>query len=875
MAENKSFLDSIAESKKPNSFDKESFVAVNNTQKMKGVVITFVILVLAVIAIFLFYTQFQKVKVVALVGQNITDASLWAKTNDVSIVTKNSYDFTIAEGIILEQSLQEGETIKKKDTLTLQVSVGPDPEEALDFPDIMSMNGDEIDSWIAQNKLTGVKISTKSSNIIAEDQVIEFSFTDGDEDGFLRKNRVEIVLSSGPATEGETVVVTDFTVMKAGKILQWGLENNITINIEEAYNKYFAEGEVISQSIKSGNEILKGETITVILSLGETDTVPDFSTMNVGKILQWGAYYGVEIYVEEEFNKNFLEGTVIAQSVKAGEDIANSGPITVTVSLGNSETVPDFSTLNVGKILQWGADHDIKIRVEEEFNQYFLEGTIISQSVKAGAEILKSVPITVYVSLGKAETVPDFTTMNAGKILQWGADNGIKIRIEEEFNKYYANGTVISQSIKTDSKLSSTETITVHISLGEPVVVPDFSTQTKEESSAWAKATGVTLITFEHYNSDIQKGKLISQDLSKGYHMRIGEEITLIYSLGKVEVSSYIGKTKLDILAWQADVNSKGANISLKFTESYGNKNTVGQIIEQSIKNNQVNTETTIEVTISKGAIVRVPDFSGLSETECVTLANSLGLNITYEYTTSTTVDEGYLIRQAPSKSSLIADSEKITLTFSLSEVITNTVKVPDFSSMKSSEILKWGTDNDVHTVLFEENSNFVSSGGFVSQSVKVDTVINKGSYIYIGISIGKATQTNYTIVPDFSVLSDSEASAWAKSAGVNLAVVALYSDTYPKGLYYAQSIAKEVPIAEGKGITVTQSLGKVSITSFVGKTKLDVLNWQQEVNSKGANITISFTNSDGLGGTSGIVKSQSIMNDYISLNETIIIDLE
>lgn len=747
MAENKSFLDSIAEIKKPESFDQETFVAVNNTQKIKGIVTVFIVLVISVIAIYLFYTQSQKVQVIALVGENITDASLWAQSNDVNIAAKNIYDFNNEEGIVLEQSLPEGETIKKNDTLTLQVSAGPDPQEAFVFPDIMSMNADEIDVWIAQNKLTGVKISTKSSNIVAEDQVVEYSFTDGDEENFQRKNRVAIVLSSGPAAEGETVVVVDFSGMNAGKILQWGLENNITINLEEANNKYFPEGEVISQSIKSGDEILKSESITVLLSLGVTETVPDYSAMNVGKILQWGS------------------------------------------------------------------------------------------------------------------------------------DNGIKIHVLEEFSKYFLEGTVISQSVKSGSELSSTEQITIHISLGEPVVVPDFSTQTKEEASAWAKLEAVNLITIENYSSTIPKGKLISQGLSKGFNMRTGEEIKLIYSLGKVEVTSYIGKTMLDMLAWQSEVNSKGANISLTFNESYGSKNTAGKIIEQSIENNQVGIGTAIEVTISKGAIVRVPDFTDLSETECVTLANSLGINVFYEYASSTTVDEGYFISQTPSKGELIADSGKVTVTISISEVTLTTVKVPDFSSMKSSEILKWGTDNDVQTQLFETYSSFIASGSIVSQSIKEDTIVNKGSAISIGVSIGKVPQTNETnsssMVPDFSGFSDSEASAWAKSAGVNLAVVSKYSDAYTKGVYYAQSIAKEVWIEEGREIAVTQSLGKVSISSFVGKTKLDVLSWQQDVNSKGASITINFTNSDGLGASSGKVKSQTIMNDYISLDATISIDLE
>lgn len=741
MSENKSFLESISENRRPESFEKETFVPVRNN-KIMGILATVLSVGVVVIVSFLFYAHSQKVEMKDLVGSNITDTSLWAQKNGLIIVVKSVYSFDKDEGIILEQDVAPGETIKKKDSFTLQVSAGADPEEAIAFPDIKSMNADDVDAWVDQNKLTGIQINTASSTIVAQDQVIEYSFTDGDEESFQRKSRVAITLSSGPADEGDTVIVADFSTMNEGKVLQWGAENDVPIVIEEDFNKYFKEGEIISQSVKSGEEILKNE------------------------------------------------------------------------------------------------------------------------------------PITVSVSLGEPEFVPDFSSLNAGKVLQWGSDNGVLINILEEFNKYFEGGAVISQSVKTGAEIASTPSITVHISLGKPVTVPDFSTQTKEEASAWAKLSNVTVTTIESYNSMLLKGKLISQSLTKGSEMKTGDEIKLYYSLGKVDVASYIGKTKLDMLAWQSEVNSKGANITLRFKENNGSKGTAGKIIEQSIQNNQVGIDAIIDVTVSKGALVMVPDFKGLSETECISLADSLGLNAQYQYITSTTIDQGYFIKQEPSKGALIDDSAKITLTISLSEVTLTTVVVPDFTSMKASEILKWGTDHDVKMQLYETYSNFVSTGSIVSQSVKEDAVINKGSTILIGVSIGKAPQTNSSMVPDFSVLSEAEASAWAKSAGVNLAVVTKYSDTYPKGMYYTQSITKENSIEEGGDLRVTQSLGKVSVTSFVGKTKLDALSWQQEVNSKGANITINFTNTDESVGSSGKVTSQTIMNDYVSLNAIITMDI-
>lgn len=738
MSENKSFLESVVDHKKPESFEQETFVQVNNNKTVKLLMVALILIVLIIVGFNLFSIS-QKVEMKDFVGYDIADASVWAQKNGMILVAKSVYNFDHAEGIVLEQDVPAGQTLKKNETFTLQVSAGADPEDLIPFPDIMRMNADEIDAWIDSNKLTGIQFNTRSSSLVGVDQVIEYSFTDGKEDNFQRKNRVVITLSSGPTKETDTVVVTDFTTMNQGKVLRWGIENDIPITIEEVYSKYFAAGEIISQSIQSGEEILKNDSITVVVSLGQADTVPDFSNLSMGTILKWGS------------------------------------------------------------------------------------------------------------------------------------DNAVNISIVEVFSNYISSGSVISQSIKSGSEIISGESIIVRVSLGKPVIVLDFSDQTIEEAMSWAKLSGVNLTTIEMYDSNIPKGKMIKQSLSKDNEMKMGDEIKIYYSLGKVDVTSYIGKSKLDMLAWQSEVNSKGANITLKFTEAVGSKGTIGKIINQSIIDNQVATDTTISVTVSKGATVMVPDFSGLTELECTSLANGLGLNVQYQYVASTSIDQGYLIKQIPSKGKVIGESEKITLMISLSEVTMTTVVVPDFLSMKASEILAWGSDNDIKIQLYGTYNSFVSSGSVVSQSVPKSTIIDKGSTIQVGISEGKAPVVNTSTVPNFGTMSEAEATTWAKNAGVSLSIVSKYSDIYAKGLLHNQSLAVGTGITSGEGMLVTVSLGKVSIANFVGKTKLDVLNWQQEVNSKGANVTVNFNI---VAGGTGLITSQSKTNDFILINESINFDL-
>jgi len=67
-------------------------------------------------------------------------------------------------------------------------------------------------------------------------------------------------------------------------------------------------------------------------------------------------------------------------------------------------------------------------------------------------------------------------------------------------------------------------------------------------------------------------------------------------------VASFLDKTKLDALNWAADANTKGANINLAFSTSYGDAGSIGKIIGQSIQNDYVTIGSNISFVISLGS---------------------------------------------------------------------------------------------------------------------------------------------------------------------------------------------------------------------------------------------------------------------------------
>lgn len=595
MSESNSYLDTFKNDDKPASFEQETFVPVRNRRSQTRLAILVVVLLILAAGSYAVYRLANDRNVPELVGLSLEEANAWATKNRIVLAVKKEYSFDVASGMVISQEMSAGATIRKNDAFSIVVSLGADPDENIPWPDIKAMSLSEIEDWISENKLTGINITTANSDIVPEDQVISYTLTDNTEANFMRKSRATISVSIGSAAQAETVTVIDFSNMKAGDIFQWGRENGVNIVIEETFDDYVSSGNVIYQSIKANTEVVKNESITVVLS---------------------------------------------------------SGP---------------------------------------------------------------------------------------------------------------------------------------------EIIVPDFTGLTQDEATSWAKASNVTLIVTEEYSSSYAKGDLIRQSLLSGNSMRTGEEIRLAYSAGLIDVSSFIGKTKLDILNWQTGINAKGANISLSFSEAYGEKGTAGKIISQSVQNDTVKPGSKINVVVSLGMRLLAPDLTGKTEAECKSIAQSGGLTILFSYQKSSTVANGLVISQSPAGQTVMTDDDPITAVIAISDIAPGTVSAPDFTSM-----------------------------------------------------------------------TKDEANAWAQVNSMTLRYVELYHHAIAKGGIISQSVTSGTRIAPDTTITLELSLGEIQLSSFIGRTKLEVQNWLTEVNAKGAGIEATFAYAHDKSKDMNIIVGQSLMNTTV-----------
>lgn len=304
-------------------------------------------------------------------------------------------------------------------------------------------------------------------------------------------------------------------------VTKWGNNNGIEIKEEQEYNNEISEGMVITQSVKSGTKIFKGNQITIIVSKGKNPNekikVPDLKTSTATEIKTWKEENELtNVTIKEDYSDTVASGNIISfefDNVATNEtNFTRSDKLTITVSKGKkSLTMEDFSNKTKADVNKWCSENNFNCNITEEFDKDIESGNVISQSIKKGTQLDENSKITFVISLGEGITIPNYSNISADDSSD--VNDKIKVKVRYVYNMSVSYGKLISQSVKsgTIKKADDNEVILTY-SLG----VPYFSSLNGTSESEVAKVfyeynqKGVNFTyTIKYVDSEEEKGKIV------------------------------------------------------------------------------------------------------------------------------------------------------------------------------------------------------------------------------------------------------------------------------------------------------------------------------------------------------------------------------
>jgi beta-lactam-binding protein with PASTA domain len=356
--------------------------------------------------------------------------------------------------------------------------------------------------------------------------------------------------------------------------------------------------------------------------------MPDFIGKTRSDVAAWVKQQGIVtsgVVFDDTYDFDSQEGTILTQNVPAGKKVKNNVKLNFMLSLGPDPEerikVPDLETMTKDEIQQWINENKLlKTKTVTAYNNEVVENNVIDYSFSGCDEdnFTRGCTLKINVSKGPAPagkvTVEDFEKKPYATVEAWAKANKINLVKVEQYSDKIDLDYVISQSIASGKTIKEGDSMTVVVSKGVAVYMPDMTGWTKKQVSTWNKKNPTVFIDMEEkaLYSTSAKDTVLAQSLAAGALIDPAELIELTMSLGNiVDVpDGFVGSEYHDrhgLHDWKDEQNELGANITVNRIDEFSDDVPYDKIIRYD---NGVYVGGTLNVWISKGRniLLKNPD---------------------------------------------------------------------------------------------------------------------------------------------------------------------------------------------------------------------------------------------------------------------------
>ncbi|MEU9269513.1 Stk1 family PASTA domain-containing Ser/Thr kinase [Streptomyces sp. NPDC048251] len=233
-----------------------------------------------------------------------------------------------------------------------------------------------------------------------------------------------------------------------------------------------------------------------------------------------------------------VAAVLLVFGVGAGVWYINSGqftkvPAVLTQKEAEARTRLEAAGLEVGK-------------VRHQHSDTVKRGTVMDTDPDPGARIRKHDSVTLTVSDGpEIVKVPDVTGSRQDKAEELLKTDGLEPGlVTQEFSEDVIKGFVISTDPEAGTKRRAGTAVSIVVSKGAPVAIPDVTGDAVDDARAELEEAGLKVkVATEQVNSEFDKGRVATQTPEEGTEAAEGDTVTLTLSKGPemVEVPDVVG----------------------------------------------------------------------------------------------------------------------------------------------------------------------------------------------------------------------------------------------------------------------------------------------------------------------------------------------
>ncbi len=461
---------------------------------------------------------------------------------------------------------------------------------------------------------------------------------------------------------------------RAGKIkkidpLTWPLWAKISIPTAAVGLAVFivllATGHIVHKSDGDTDEIPEGQTrVPSVISREVTEGEAKLSESNL--LMMIG---------EKVNNEEIPENYILTQDIDGGAVVPENTVINVSVSSVEKTVVPNILGMELEKAKATLEELGFVVTVEEQYDNVIAEGCIITQSAEPDSELADGSEIILTVSKGKAPnqkqevkevTLPDFVGMTYNDVVAKAKELGISVKVtERKYSKSYKKDVVMEQNPKAKSKIKTSQTVELVVSLGyNKVTVPDVTYMTEEKAKTQLTSRGLKFsVTYEN-SETIAEGLVISQNPKSDTEVDPESTVKLVVSKGasSFEMPNVVGMQQDNAAS---TLTGKGLSVTISYEQN--DSKTEGEVLNQSVKSGtSVKRGDSVVLTVcTHSSVVTVPDVVGKTQSDAEKAIKDKGLTVNVVTVNSDTVEKGKVISQSPAGGSGLKKGDIVTINVS------------------------------------------------------------------------------------------------------------------------------------------------------------------------------------------------------------------
>lgn len=423
-----------------------------------------------------------------------------------------------------------------------------------------------------------------------------------------------------------------------------------------------------------------------IIKLPTQSFVPYLINKNVNNAMKWADNNNIDLTQTYEYSDDIKPYKIISQSKEKGTLTKDFENLNIVVSNGQNPE-KDATIMNM---TGWDIDDAVKIIdknylsnviVDFEISDEYDKDTIISQSIAGTIKRNDELKFLVSLGSGIPEQIKLSNLKNKSlfKATLYLKRNSLTYDTQYKFaNKIYKNH-VLNTTPKEKSIVKPNDNITLSISKGKKIIVPDLSNMKIDKITKWIIKNNLKMQYQDKYSNNIKKGYIISINYTKGETIEEGTVINVVASKGKLKLPKF--KSLIEFRVW-------AQTYAIKYEESNVFSDTIakGNIIQFSSKvGTIIDPDQVLTVYISNGKATKVPNLTNKNKNEINKLCSNSKIQCTMSYANSATVADGISISQSKNAGSEVAEGTLVNVVISKGKATTSTKKNSTSSTNKSS----------------------------------------------------------------------------------------------------------------------------------------------------------------------------------------------